>query len=257
MPSAGPRSYRSSRAFLVRSADAGEIDRRISFFTESAGLVVTLAKAASRSRKRFGGALQKYLLLSLSWTEAPGRMAVLGSTSLLESFWEIAGDWERVRHADYLLELTAGLFPQPGPKPKAFALLLWGLRSLALGVPPGAVGRKTEAVLLAVGGWGPDLSACRRCGRQTGALRKGALGAVRFLMHEGGFLCGDCSGTEGAPLSLGAVKTWKTVQASTPALLGRVHITEGILNELQHVIPLYVALCLGKPLRSLGGPPPF
>ncbi len=252
MPSAGPRSFRSSRAFLIRSVDAGEIDRRISFFTASYGLVTTVAKAARRSRKRFGGTLQKYFLLDVSWTETTGRMAVLGSTSLLESFWEIAADWEKVRHADYLLELTATLFPQPGPKPRAFGILLWGIRSLALGVSPAVVGRKTEAVLLAVGGWGPDLAACRRCGRHTGVLRKGAGGTVRFLPSEGGFLCGSCSGTGGIPLSLGAVKTWKAIQASSPSLLERVRISDSILKELQDVIPPYIEFYLGMPLRSLG-----
>jgi len=255
MPSAGPRSFRSSHAFLIRSVDAGEIDRRISFFTASHGLVTTVAKAARRSRKRFGGTLQKYFLLDVSWTEAPGRMAVLGSTSLLESFWEIAADWEKVRHADYLLELTATLFPQPGPKPRAFGILLWGIRSLALGVSPAVVGRKTEAVLLAVGGWGPDLAACRRCGRHTGALRKGSGGTVRFLPSEGGFLCGSCSGTGGIPLSLGAVKTWKAIQASSPSLLERVRISDSILKELQDVILLYIEFYLGMPLRSLGSHP--
>lgn len=257
MPSAGPRSFRSSRAFLVRSADAGEIDRRISFLTESDGLVTMVAKAARRSRKRFGGTLQKYFLLDVSWIEAPGRMSVLGSTTLVESFWEIAADWEKVRHADYLLELTATLFPQPGPKPRAFGILLWGIRSLALGVSPAVVGRKTEAILLSVGGWGPDLCACRRCGRHTEALRKGSGGTVRFFPDEGGFLCGTCSCTGGIPLSLGAVKTWKAIQASSPPLLGRVRISDSILEELQHVMSQYVELYLGRTLRSLGGPPSF
>jgi DNA repair protein RecO (recombination protein O) len=236
--------------------DAGEIDRRISFITASDGLVTMVAKAARKSRKRFGGTLQKYFLLDVSWTEAPGRMAVLGSTTLLESFWGIAADWEKVRHADYLLELTATLFPQPGPKPKAFGMLLWGIRSLALGIPPAVVRRKTEAVLLAVGGWGPDLAACRGCGRHTGALRKEAGGTVRFLPSEGGFFCGTCSGTGGIPLSLGAVKTWKAIQASSPPLLGRVRISENILKELQDVMPRYIEMYLGKSLRSLAGQPP-
>src|SRR5512134_3925485 len=139
MPSAGARSFRSSRAFLIRAVDSGETDRRISLFTESDGMVAAMAKAAHRSRKRFGGSLQKYFLLDVAWTEAPGRMPVLASVSLLASFWEIVGGWEKVRHADYLLELAAALFPQPGPKPETFGVLMSGMRSLARGDPPDAV----------------------------------------------------------------------------------------------------------------------
>jgi DNA repair protein RecO (recombination protein O) len=258
MPSAGPRSYLSARAFLVRSIDTGETDRRISFFTDSDGMVSTVAKAAHRSRKRFGGSLQKYFLLDVAWTEAPGRMPVLESVSLVTSFWEIVTDWEKVRHADYLLELAAALFPQAGPKPKAFDVLLSGMRSLALGDPPYPLARKSEAAFLALGGWGPNLAACRRCGQPTASFQAKLHGrSVRFVLSEGGILCGNCPGGGGVHLSLGALKTWKALQAFSPAVLARVRITDIILEELQIVIPKYLEYCIGKQLRSLGGESPF
>ena len=155
------RSFHASPAFLVRAVDMGEADRRLSFFTRDAGLVHAVGKAAWRSRKRFGGTLQRYVLLDIAWTETAGRLAVLSAASVSQSFWSIVEEWERVRHADYLLELAAGLFPQGGPKPRAFGILLEGVRSLAAGEPPGTVTRRVEAAFLAVGGWGPDLSRCR------------------------------------------------------------------------------------------------
>lgn len=257
MPSAGPRSFRSARAFLVRSVDTGETDRRVSFFTDSDGMISTVAKVAHRSRKRFGGSLQKYFLLDVAWSEAPGRMPVLESVSLVTSFWEIVADWEKVRHADYLLELAAAVFPQPGPKPKAFDVLLSGMRSLALGDPPHSLARKSEAAFLVLGGWGPNLAACRRCGQPTGSFQPKLHGrSVRFVLSEGGILCGNCPGGGGVHLSLGAMKTWRALQASSPAVLARVRITDTILDELQIVIPKYLEYCIGKQLRSLGGEAP-
>jgi DNA repair protein RecO len=180
-------------------------------------------------------------------------MPVLESVALLESFWEIVADWEKVRHADYLLELAAALFPQPGPKPKAFDVLLAGIRSLASGDPPPVPARKSEAALLAVAGWGPNFTACRRCGRPIDDLSPTPQGrGMRFVPSEGGILCGNCPGGDGTRLSLGAVKTWSALQASSPGVLARVRINEVILEELQSVIPRYLEYCLGKPLRSLG-----
>lgn len=239
------RSYRSSRAFLVRSADAGEADRRLTFFTEGAGTVGVVAKAAHRSRKRFGGALQKYFLLDAAWTEEPGKPSILTSASILESFWNIVADWEKVRHADHLLELCTVLFPQPGPQPTAFAFLLAGIRSLAGGERPPAVGRKTEAAYLAMSGWGPDLSACRVCGNTES-------GSFRFVVSEGKLYCGSCSGHGGRTVSHGAIRTWRALQAATPSNLGRIRIPDKILTELQELIPVYLKWNLGRPLRSLG-----
>src|SRR4030067_196462 len=66
------RPFRTSRAFLVRAASMGETDRRLTFFTEAAGAVTVVAKAAHRSRKRFGGALPEDFLLGAAWNDASG-----------------------------------------------------------------------------------------------------------------------------------------------------------------------------------------
>ena len=253
MPSQGPRVFKSSRAFLIRSADRGETDLRLTFFTESEGLVPLVAKAALRSRKRFGGSLQKYFLLQVDWMETPGRASILNSVSLVSSYWEIVAEWDRVRHADYLLELAAAIFPQPGPKPKAFRILHAEMRSLASGEVPSATARKAEAAFLYLGGWGPDLGGCRRCGRPLGDLKGGDSRSIRFLLSEGRFFCGSCAASGGLSLSLGAARTWKALQATSPSLLGRLRIPIYILEELQVVIPGYLELHLGKSFRSLGG----
>ena len=242
---AGRRSFRSSQAFLIRSAEMGEADRRLSLFTETDGAVNVVAKSARRSRKRFGGALQKYVLLEVAWTEVPRRMSILTSASILVSFWDIVADWDRVRYADYLLELALSLFPQSGHKTKAFAFLLAGFRSLSGGETPASVGRKAEAAFLSLGGWGPELSGCLRCGRAES-------NSFRFVVSEGRLYCLACSGKGGHPLSLGAVRTWRALQASSPATIGRVRIQETILEELQIVIPKYLEWNLGVGLRSLG-----
>ncbi len=253
---AAPVAFRASRAFLVRAQDMGEADRRLVFFTEDAGVLAVAAKSARKSRKRFGGALQKYLLLEISWTERGGGMPHLASASLLESFWSIVEDWGRVRHADYLLELASGLFPQAGSKPRAFAYLLDLLSALASGEGPESAARKAEAAFLWLGGWGPALSACRKCGREAGegTGRPGAERVpFRFLAPEGGLRCARCpaTGEGGTPLSAGAIRTWRAIQSASPAALRRLRIPDSILKELRNVIPKYVTWCLGRPLKSI------
>ena len=241
----GRRSFHASPAFLVRAVDLGEADRRLSFFTRDAGLVSAIGKSAWRSRRRFGGTLQRYVLLDIGWTETPGKPAVLSAAAISESFWSIVEDWERVRHADYFLELAAELFPQEGPKPRAFGILLDGIRSLAAGESAARSARKVEAAFLAVGGWGPNLARCRACGR-TDSRRS------RFVPPEGGIVCETCLPAGGMPLSLGAVKTWRALQAPGAPATARLGIPDVIIEELRDVMSAYIEYCLGKPVRSLG-----
>ncbi len=243
---AGERTFHASPAFLVRAVDMGEADRRLTFFTRDAGVVSILAKSAWRSRKRFGGLLQRYVLLDIVWTETPGKMPVLSTASVSASFWAIVEEWERVRHADYLLELAAEMFPQEGAKPRAFGILLDGMRALAAGESPAKAARRVEVAFLGIGGWGPDLSRCRKCGRAEGRW-------FRFVPSEGGVLCEPCAAGTGMKLSLGAVKTWKALLEGGEAARERLRVPNGIADELRDVIPCYIEYCLGKRLRSLGG----
>lgn len=234
----------------------GEADRRAVFFTESFGLLAAAARSARRSRKRFGGSLQKFLLLDIAWTERGGGLAVLTSASLVESYWDIVEGWDKVRYGDYVLELASGLFPQPGPKPRAFALLLRFLAALSSGERPESVARKAEGAFLSLGGWGPALASCRQCGRETEAApaEKGAeRPRFRFQPSEGGLRCGECapSGGGGVLLSPGAIRTWRAIQNASPAALGRLRIQESILEELRYVMPEYLEWCLGKRLKSI------
>jgi DNA repair protein RecO (recombination protein O) len=240
------RTFHASTSFLVRAADMGESDRRLTFFTRSAGVVSVIGKSAWKSRKRFGGLLQRYVLLDIVWTEIPGKIPVLETAAVSASFWTIVEEWERVRHADYLLELASEMFPQEGPKPKAFDLLLDGMRSLTAGENPEKVARRVEAGFLSIGGWGPDLSGCRRCGRTDDRW-------FHFQPSEGGILCDSCAAGNGTRISLGSVKTWKALQGPNGATKGRLLMPDVIAIELRAVIPRYVEYCLGKPLRSLRG----
>jgi DNA repair protein RecO (recombination protein O) len=222
----------------------GESDRRLTFFSEAEGTVSLLAKAAKKSRKRFGGVLQRYLFLEISWSCIADRMPVLDQASLVASFWEIVEDWEKVRHADHLLELAVNLFPQTGAKPRAFEALFSGMRAIALGDDPASVVLRTEASMLAIAGWGPNLEGCRICGSSQAP-------GFRFVISEGAVSCPSCSGAHGRILSLGAVKTWRALQSSSPSVLGRIRLSKQITLELQDVIGDYIQYCIGKPLRSL------
>jgi len=59
-------SFHSSPAFLARAIDLGEADRRLTFFTRDAGLLVTVGNPRGVAGSGFGGTLQRYVLLDIA-----------------------------------------------------------------------------------------------------------------------------------------------------------------------------------------------
>jgi len=150
-----------------------------------------------------------------------------------------------VRTADHLLEVASELFPQAGPKPRAFEVLLRGMRSIAEGEPPAETARKAEAEFLAIGGWAPTwpgaVNARKRRPVPTGFSLRGR-GPVRRPVARRGI----------PPLP----RRRKDVARPAGGGDGRTRSAPDsvvIAEELRVVIPGYVEYCLGKQLRSLGG----
>jgi len=170
-------------------------------------------------------------------------MAVLSSASVNRSFWGIVEEWERVRTADHLLEIASELSPG-GAQAPAFEVLLRGCVPSRKGAA-GGDRQKGRGRIPRDRRWGPDLAGAVNA-RERRPVPTG------FLASEGGS-CARPVRPPGIPLSLGAVKTWRALQARKTAGRGRLRIPVVIAEELRVVIPGYVEYCLGKQLRSLGG----
>jgi len=215
------------QAVVLRTVDHGESDRVVTLLARGHGKLAAFARAARASRKRFGGALEPFTLLTAELSGRVGgeRLLRLESVACERSFPAIRGDLARIACAAYAVELARELTRDHEPHEELFDLLVDFLSRLDGGPARPAMLRAFELLALGATGFQPRLDACARCGA---ALPQGA---VAFGPADGGLLCARCAGSAG---SAGRAECGAGAGQSGPAP-GRVLLSEAGLAALRRL----------------------
>src|SRR5512142_1565262 len=95
---------------VLRTVDYGESDRVVTLLSRERGKISAFARGARASRRRFGGALEPFTLLSAE-VRVRGGSDLLGldSTAVLRGYGAIRADLARIACAAYAAELAREL----------------------------------------------------------------------------------------------------------------------------------------------------
>lgn len=199
-----------SPAIILRHTDYGEADRIVTCLTPDQGRLKGFARAARKSRKRFGASLEPFAEVQLHWApRGGGELVSLRQADLVRLRAGLRRDLETLTLAGYGCELVETLFDDSGAAAELFHLLQAFLDHLdQQGYSPEAR-LLLEIRLLSLAGYVPHLQHCATC---FGPLPEGPVG---FAARSGGSLCPACGGRQ-APLQ---------VDRMTLGSLGRILLT--------------------------------
>ncbi len=182
-----------SQAIILHHSDYGEADRIVTFLTPDLGRLKGFARAARKSRKRFGAALESFAEVRLHWVaRSSGDLISLRDAELVNLRSGLRRDLETLTLASYGCELTEVLFDESGVGVEVFQLLQAFLDHLD------STGYSVEARLLleirmlSLAGYVPHLQHCAAC---FGPLPNGP---VSFAAAADGSLCPACDGGRAA-----------------------------------------------------------
>jgi DNA repair protein RecO (recombination protein O) len=235
---------------VLRTVDYGESDRVVTLFSRERGKVSAFARGARASRRRFGGALEPFTLVSAEVrSRSASELLGLDSTTVLRGHGGIRGDLARIACASYATEVARELVREHEPHPELFELLLEYLDLLDRAPARPATLRAYELGALHAAGLAPRLDACARCGD---ALDPSAR-AVRFDPGHGGALCTGCSasGSPGTPLlSRVAIDALGRLQAGGLASALAEPLPPPAGRELREALGAFLEHHLGRKLAS-------
>lgn len=239
-----------SDALVLRTYRYGEADRIVVFLTQDRGKKRGVAKHASRSRRRFGAALEPLTCGRATYMEREHRELVRldrvepADTPMRRAGHEDTGDAALVLgHVSYFAELLDEWAPDSAPNERLFRLG-WAV-SAALGRTPGSVealARYFEYWLLRLEGVYPALDRCPRCA--------GLLGDEVWLsMADRAYVCRHCP-DRGPRVSAGALAFLRSLASRTPGQVADAGGAAGSLRELEEVHDRLITGHLEKALRS-------
>jgi DNA repair protein RecO (recombination protein O) len=180
--------HRKLQAVVLRTTDYGESDRVVALLSEEHGRLSAFARGARASRRRFGGALEPFTLLTAELRERPGaELWGLESVSVQRGFGAIRGDLSRIACAGYACDLCRALVRDHEPHPELFADLVALLALLDEAPARPETLRAFELMALRDSGLSPRLDGCARCGAPLPASLAGLAWSP-----EGGLVCGSC-----------------------------------------------------------------
>ncbi len=233
---------------VLRAVDYGEADRVVTIFTRERGKVSAFARGARASRRRFGGALQPFTLLTAEARERAGSdLLGLDGVAVTRGFAGLRGDLARIACAAYAAELTRELVRDHEPHEELFDLLVEYLELLDAGPARPAALRAFELGALRAAGLMPRLDACARCGGATAA------GPARFDAGQGGVLCPRCAPTAplGAPtLSAAAAAALLHLQEGGLARAAAEPLAPAAGREVREALTAFIEHQLGRRLAA-------
>jgi len=207
----------TSEAVILRTWPVHEADLLVSFFTRDYGRLKGMAKAALKSRKRFGGALEPMTLARAWFAERPRQELVrLDQLEILRSPLSAPVDQTRMVVLSFYAEVIDEALPERDPQATVFRLVASVLEQTnAVRAEAGnsAAGPAVAGPWMALTyfslwmtrlmGLLPDIGHCMVCGEALGA------GEVRFNAYADGLFCGLHANGSGSGLS---ADSWQLAQ---------------------------------------------
>ena len=219
-----------TESLVVKSYNLAEADRIVVFLTHEHGIVRGVAKGAKRLKSRFGGGLEPYSIVKLTYFQKEAvELVSIRQLDLVESYFAAAAQPAFLQKFSYLSELLLAVNPPHDPNRDLYRMFKACLETAAEQPESlNSVGLYFELWLLRLGGYLPDWSKCNICKLPIGSQDQADLQSTFHL------ICSNCRRTSGnVAVSLRHRQLYSAAQRLSPS--GFVDFAEDYQNEVAAV----------------------
>lgn len=175
----------TTHGLVLRRADYSDYDRMVTIFSPQMGRLDAIARGCRRSKSPLVNAVEPFTSGEFQLYQHKERFS-LEQCHISDSYFELRGDYDRLRHGVYWLRLLDTAILPDTPAPELFITTLRALAHLNYGeLPPELVTFAFEAHFMRLMGLSPRMDACMSCGRPVN-------GDARFDPDLGGAVCLNC-----------------------------------------------------------------
>ena len=236
----------TTKAIVLKSMRWGEADRILTFFSLRLGKVRGIARGARRMKSRFGGMLEPFSSINLTFfNKRNDSLASISHVDSLEFFSPLRESLPLICAASRMVALVDGVTADRDPNPTIYHTLLEGLRTLVRTGDPELITLLFQIHILSQSGFQPQMDRCASCGRDLGEQ------VSRFSPSAGGRLCGSCdrgSWDYCLPMSQGSTALLRQAGRISFARATRLKATGQVRREVENIVETYARSVVGKRL---------
>lgn len=166
-----------TEGLILKSYGLSEADKIVVLLTHNEGLVRGVAKGAKRLKSRFGGGLEPFSVVRISYFQKEERELVsISQIELIKSYFDKASDPDFFEKFAYLIELLVEFAPPHDPNE-----ILYRMAKVCLETASENPQNLDSTVvyfelwILRLGGYLPDWNKCDNCRMEFGAAEKAVL----------------------------------------------------------------------------------
>ncbi|MBI3594433.1 MAG: DNA repair protein RecO [Nitrospirae bacterium] len=236
-----------TEAIVLNSLRLGEADKLVTFYSHKLGKIKAVAKGARKLKNKYGSSLEPFTYGRLVIYDKNSRFLYrLFQSDIIESFQRIRCDYDKILQTAHFSICVESLSPEGDPCASIFSLFLTLLNQIKSDdVSVGAI-HLYKLKLLGYSGYELFLDRCVKC---HGTNQDGQLSP--FL---GGMVCLACASQNPSysfPVSLPALAILKQTFKMDHDLILRIKPTEEVIQEISHLIDVFIFHLLGKKLPSI------
>lgn len=156
-----------TEGIILKSYSLAEADKIVVLLTQNEGLVRGVAKGAKRLKSRFGGGLEPFSIVNLTYFQKEERELVsISQIELVQSYFESASDPLFLQKFSYLVDLLTEFAPPHDPNETLYRMAKVCLETAAK-IPESleSIALYFELWILRLGGYLPDWNRCDECRR--------------------------------------------------------------------------------------------
>jgi len=154
-----------TEGIILKTYSLAEADKIVVLLTQNEGLVRGVAKGAKRLKSRFGGGLEPFSVINLTYFQKEERELVsISHIELVQSYFESASNPQFLQKFAYLVDLLTEFAPPHDPNENLYRMTKICLETAAK-IPESleSVTLYFELWLLRLGGYLPNWNKCDNC----------------------------------------------------------------------------------------------
>lgn len=173
-----------ARGIVLKETFSGESDKYVVLLLKGLGKLSVSAKGARKPNSKFLAGTQPFTYSDFVIYDG-GRFYTMSQIDIIESFYGLRSDFDKLCYANYFLELCDKILLANEECDDILILLLKTLSLVSKDkVAPELAARVFEFKFLQLNGYGPETDACSECGGEL---------VPPIFFHADGCICHQCN----------------------------------------------------------------